>query len=113
MIITCDTVEDFFTNLRDKQVYASTVFVNKSIHSLTNDPPRKATSVQVGIQLSAVIYLSDDVEALVQCGEDTGIDRRTANGSTEGTDVFNGVMQRVYEFCQEYQLQLKPGVLGI
>lgn len=113
MIITCHTVNDFITNVRDNQVYARTIYVDKSIHSLTNDPVRNATSVMVGIQLSAVIYLGEDSEALVVCGEEAGIDRRTANGSTEGTDIFNGMYQRVYDFCQEYQLQIKPGILGI
>lgn len=113
MIISCYTVEDFLTNVTDKAIHANTIFVNKSIHSLTNDPPRKATSVLIGIQLSAVIYLAEESEALVMCGEELGVDRKTANGTTEGTDAFNSVYQRLYDFCQENQLQIKPGVLGI
>lgn len=114
MRIQCDTVEDFITNLTGAVVLSRTIFVNNAKQSLNDTGSvREATSVEVGIQVSAVIQFDEEGEALVECGETCGIDRLTADGSLAGTERFDFLMRGLQSFCSSNGLSIRPGILGI
>lgn len=114
MRIACDTVADFLENIRGAVVLGKSVYVNQIQHSLNaTGSVREATSIEVGIQLSAVIQFDEEGEALVECGEMLATDRLTANGSLDGTERFKEILENLRSFCSANGLTIRPGVLGI
>jgi len=114
MRIECHSIEDFLENLRDQTVFQKTVYINKTARSLTDEPVRKSTSVEVIIQASAVIqYDGGEGDALVECGESCGVDRTTGDGDLEGTNTFVILNGQIETFCDQNGLTIKPGILGI
>jgi hypothetical protein len=113
MRIVCDTVDDFLTNVNDCSIHQKTIYVNKALRSLTADPVRSSHSIEVTIQLSAVLLHDDESQALIECGQCLGIDRKTADGELCGTETFDKVLRDVYEFCDDRCLRIRPGVLGL
>ncbi len=114
MRIQCNNVSEFITNLEGQKVHQNVVFVNRTKHSLTEQPVREATSVEVILQLSAVIqYPGEDGDALVESGESCGIDRHTADGELEGSERYNILLRGLEAVCKERGLTIKPGILGV
>ena len=114
MRIECNSVEDFMENLRQgHKVFQDTVFINKSVVSMTGDPPRLATSVLVNIQLSAAMLYDGGADALIECGECCGVDRRTADGELNGTATFEQLETTVCEFAEKHNWKVLPGILGV
>lgn len=118
MQIKCNSVEGFLMNLDGQTVYRKTIYVSKSQVSLTDQPFRSATSIQVGIQLSAVIQHFDDDgklegDVLVECGGECGIDRTTGDGGLEGSEEFDCLLSSVVSFAKSRGLATLPGILGI
>ena len=118
MRVECHSVADFFENLRrEYPVFQNTIYINKSRISLTNDPVRMSTSVEVMIQLSAVIQYHDRNgeqigDSLIECAEWCGVDRTTSDGELEGTAMFNQLEAKVCEFAEARDLLVLPGILG-
>ena len=114
MRIECHSISDFLINLDTYPVFNRTIYYNRTIRSLTKDSVRESTSVEIGIQATAVVtYEMEEAQALIECGETCGVDRRTADGRCEGTEVFDNRMEELRAFCQRRGLKLCPGVLGI
>ena len=118
MRVECHSVEDFFMNLRqERPVFLDTIYINKSLISLTNDPVRTSTSVEVIIQLSAIVQFHDRNgvligDSLIECGMFCGVDRTTSDGELEGTAMFDRLRARVCEFAEARGLLVLPGILG-
>ena len=117
MRIQCRTVQHFLENLQGQHVFQNTVHVDKGLISLTDDPVRDSTSVQVNIQLSAVIQHINggevDGDSLVDCGWHCGVDRKTADGGLDGTKEFEDLLGEVQVFCKANDLKVMPGILGM
>ena len=118
MRIECHRVADFFENLRQGYpVFQNTIYINKSLISLTDDPVRAATSVEVVIQVSAVVQYHDRNgeqvgDSLIECAEWCGVDRTTSDGELEGTEAFNRLKAAVCKFAEARDLLVLPGILG-
>lgn len=113
MRIECDSADDFLINLKNGEVVNGVVFVNKTQRSCdVRQSFREATSIVIGIQLTAVLEFGGG-EALLMAGQECGIDRLTADGDTEGTRTFEQIMQAVYNHCNAANLKIRPGVLGV
>jgi len=113
MRIQCDGHADFLENIRGQRVFNKTIFVNRSRRSLTDDPPRTSHSVEIILQLSAVITYPDGAVALVESGESCGEDCFTVDGKIEGTPVCETRMKRLDRFCEQEDLTVKPGILDM
>ena len=114
MRIQCNDVQSFIANLEGQTVHQKTVFVNVTKHSLTEEPVREATSVEVFLQLSAVIqYPGEDGDALVESGESCGIDRYTVDGALQGKEQCDHLIDLLRVFCDQSGLMIKPGILGV
>jgi len=114
MRIQCNRVGDFIANLTGQSIHRKTVFINVTKRSLTEQPVREATSVEVFLQLSAVIqYPGDDGDALVESGESCGVDRSTADGELDGSRCCDEQCHLLEQFCDQAGLTIKPGILGI
>lgn len=110
MIITCSTITDFLENLDGVGVYQDTVYINKFWDPI-NGNKRTASSFDVSLQASAIIEFGDGCQALVQCGEDCGVDRHTSDGDLEGSKKQQELFQIVTDFCSGHKLVVKPGLI--
>lgn len=113
MRIVCETVNDFIIHIKETPVHLNTIYVNKTVHSATNEPVRKAMKTSVGIQVSAVLCFEDDSQSLIEAGETLGNDYHTSDASKEGTELFDAYMQDLYNVCNEKGLKIRPGLLGL
>lgn len=112
MQIKCSNLDDFITNLRSAaSVYNGVVYVNRTRTPLGVDNPRKATSFECWFQATAILVFDDGGQALLVCGENCGIDRRTSDASTEGSDGQARLTQVLCEACEERHLRVLPGVI--
>lgn len=112
MRIACVDFDDFIENIHEQNLYNDSVFVSKSRRSLNNGASiREATSVQVILQLSAIIDYADGGQALLECGIDCGVDRLTADGDTEGSATLKDLCDRLKAYCDERELRIRPGLL--
>jgi hypothetical protein len=122
MKIECSAPKHFFENLHGEHVFRQTVHIDKSLRSLTGEPVRESSSVEVVLQLSAIVQYfninkdGDDVlegDALVECGWSCGVDRYTGDGGLEGTLELERQVEKVHEFCKKNGLRARPGLLGM
>ena len=112
MRITCLSIEAFIKNMEGNDIFNETVFVNESMHSLNpGKSVREATSVMVVFQASTVLEFGDDGQALLECGMECGVNRLTADGSTEGTEEKERIRSRLEDYWRSRDLRIKPGLL--
>lgn len=109
MIIKCANLDDFITNLVMATPYNGTVYVNRTRTPMGIDNPRKATSFECWFQASTILVFEDGGQALLVCGEHCGIDRKTADASTEGTEEQTRLSEKLLKVCEERSVRLMPG----
>jgi hypothetical protein len=114
MRITCVVVEDFLENLKDRNIYQKIVYVNRTLIPVEGSiNTRNATSLEANFQVSSLIELDDGGLALVICEEECGMDRRTADGGSDGSDRMRELFFIISNYCDANGLVVKPGILDM
>jgi hypothetical protein len=106
MRIVCHSVEDFLENLKVGEVFKKTVWV---------DTTRKKESESVEsvvFQASAVLEVEGG-EALLQYGEECGLDYTDGSAETEGTEKANENRGKILDWCATQGLTVKPGIVDM
>ena len=111
MRITTGSVADFLSNLETGTVWQGRIYYERSSRPMCGKSKRDATSFEVCYQLSTVLNIGDDGQALVVCGVDCGIDRLTGDGELEGTEEQKKNHEQVVKWCNAHGVRLLPGVL--
>ena len=116
MRVTCNTLNDFITNLRMEpptSVLQQTVHVSVTERPLDISDKHKAVKFSIMLQASAVITLEDGGQYLLEYGEDCGMDYRDSSNELLGTERTNGLRKKLVEFCDDYGLKIRPGIVQI
>lgn len=111
--ITCNTLADFLTNLRESKfsVFRNTVYVDRNSVPLNGTSKRDATSFEIFLKASAVLEFGDEGQALLQYGESCGIDRMTVDGEAEGSQRRSSWCDQLTQYCEENNLKILPGII--
>lgn len=112
MKISCYSLEEFLANLEDSAAFLGIVFVNRTL-SPVEGQGRNATSFEANFQATTLIRFPDGSEALLECGEICGMDRKTADGGNEGSERIAVLYDRLKKFCDSNSITIKPGLLDI
>lgn len=111
MKITTTSISDFLANLDAGTVWQKRVHYERSSRPMCGKTKRDATSFEVFYQLSCVLNVGDEGQALAVCGVDCGVDRLTGDGGLEGTAEQERCHERVKAWCEVAGVRLLPGVL--
>ena len=114
MRIVCNTIDELLTNL---MIEPPTSVLQSTVHASTSERPIDSSSkydaVKFGItfQVSAVVCLADGGQYILDYGEDCGIDYRDASQEMIGTARANALRKRLVEFCDDFGLRVRPGII--
>lgn len=114
MRIIGHSLDDFLANIDGEQVFHNTVYLSMGKEVLAPEGASldTATSVLIGCTISCVLDFPDeDAQALLQAELACGIDRTPEPASTEGSDRFKALKEKLEAACGDRSLQIKPGVL--
>ena len=116
MIIKCQSINDFLKNLTGEVVYLGRVYVDRTLSPANGTSLRDASSWDVTLQVSAILNLGDDEQALVLSGEDCGVHRESGQyreGEISGKERADELRTKIIEFCDDAGLKVKPGILDM
>ena len=105
MRVVCETLDEFLTDLENEELVQKAIRVTITSH--TDDD----TVFDVNFQASAIVYLPDSGEYLIEVGVDCGKDFKDATQNYEGSDNAAELKQRVRDFCKGHSLSLRPGLI--
>ena len=102
MRIICRTVEAFVENLRLGEVFEHVVWIDVTRREINE------LKFVVNLQASAVLDLQGG-QALLQYGEDCGMDLLDGDPELEGTEAAAVKRRRLVGHCDDAGLKVRPG----
>lgn len=106
MRIVTGSIEDFIENMRGHDIYRKTVYVSRTDRSISDT----GSSTVAILQLSTILELAHDEQALLECGINCGIDR-PSESTHEGSEERGACIGVLETHCEENELVIKPGIL--
>jgi len=116
MRVTCNSLAEFLTNLRDDSliVLFGVVYFSTDRRAMDEGNPRDSVRYEVSAQASAVIRSNDgEAEYLLECGEPCGMDWCDTSNSRDGSKYADQLGKKLKDFCDDRGLKVRPGVVGI
>ena len=115
MQVLCNSLDDFIANLKLEP--ASAVLQGAVRVSVTEQPvdgnKYDAAKFDVTIHASAVISLADGGQYLLDYGEACGTDYRDTSQEFVGTKRAKAIRGKLEEFCDDYGLRVRPGIIQV
>ena len=113
MRITCNTIEEFLSNIIDDvKLFENTIWVSVSKSPLDGND-RNSARFEVSFQASAVIIFPEGGESLLDLGIDCGKDYHDVSQEFLGSEEASEHKDKLKSFCDGRDLVLRPGVVSV
>ena len=106
MRITCHTIEAFIENLKLGDVFEHVVWIDRTEREINE------LKHVVNLQASAVIDFQDG-QALLQYGEDCGVDLLDGVPKMEGSEIAAVKRKKLIEYCDDVGLKVRSGMVDM
>lgn len=113
MRVICNSVEEFLTCLdNEEHLLQDAIRVSISETPLDGNQ-RLATKFQILFQASAVAYLEEEGQYLLEVGKDCGVDIRDAEPTNEGSYMAKELGKSVSSYAEKRGWKVLPGHIQI
>jgi len=115
MQVTCHELGEFIGNLQHTEpskVLERVIWVSITSRPLDTSNKRDAVKFGVVFQASAVVNLGDGGQYLLHYGEDCGVDYRDKSQELLGSERSTLLKKKLVEFCDDFGLRIRPGIVG-
>ena len=113
MTVTCDSLDDFITNLRVEgpdAVFKHNVYVCTTKSPAGSDG-RSSVVFDITMHASAIIEIADG-QYLLEFAEACGRDINDATQRQDGTNKAATMRKKLSEFCDDFGFSIRPGIIG-
>ena len=116
MRVICNNLDEFISNLKlepSSSFLQRIVRVSVTERPLDSSSKRDAVKFSINFQASAIVCLEDGGQYLLDFGEDCGLDYRDSSNEPAGTKRAGELRAKLSEFCDDYGLGIRPGIIEV